>query len=163
MQETIKKRDLLNVIKTLSEYYDKTLPDKNIINVYWIALCKYTQSELQQAVLKHIACPYRGTKYPLIADLVKHLEPDHITLSEILAQARVKNTPLGVMAADYIGSHDLKAASNEYLWSRANEIKQLLPKWHHDLKAGLLSDHTNKLLKNNGFNLNKMGLLKNEL
>lgn len=145
----------LNTINQVSEYYGRPPLSDMILNMYFSGLEKYSAGQVEKALQAHMQDPQQGQFMPKIADLVRHLDIGEPKLDEVIALATSKTTPFGVMAAIYIGSHDLLKQDVNYLRQRAREILHKLPEWKERYGAGIYTDHEM-------FTLIKYGIKPNE-
>ena len=113
-------------------------PSDIMIKMTFSALQEYSLEQINHAVMKHIQCE---KWMPKPADIIKHIEGGDLTPDEIIAQARLKQNPCGVMAAIHIGSWDLENQESFYLRQRAQEVLILLPEWKQRAQRGEYTDH----------------------
>ncbi len=78
---------------------------------------------------------------PTPGDVTEKLEGGSITSDQIIAAARLAETPLGIMARIKIGTWDLSNQDGFYLRQRAEEVIQKLPQWRSRYASGELTDH----------------------
>lgn len=137
----------------LSEYYQKPRISSMALEIYLDALSDYSLEQIKQAARAHARDPKAGKFYPKAADLIAIMSgPDLSDLSadDLVAAARNKNTPLGILARIHIGSWDLNNQDAFYLRQRATECLQLLPKWASRAERGNYSDHEISIMVKHG-------------
>lgn len=131
--------------------YDKPPLDSNIKLMWLQQLSGYSLEQVKQSVMKHL----RASQFsPKLADLIIGLQGAKPKAREILAAARLKNSPFGVMAACHIGGWDLKMLEDYALETRAHEIIELHDGWAADYAAGTISDNHIEVMAKNGVMLN---------
>lgn len=135
------KRNFQELFNMLSDYYQREPLNANALRVYFMGLQKYTYEQVQFAASKHLENVNSGQFFPKIADFIKHLDNKGLTSDEIIAEARLAQTPFGVMARIHIGHHSLDTGDPFYLKERAAEIKLKLPEWQSRAAAGDYTDH----------------------
>ena len=128
----MKTEELTNFIEIWESLWEMYRPPNSpakpsdiMIKMTFAALSEYSLEQVNHAVMKHI----QSEKWmPKPADIIKHIEGGALTADEVIAEARLKRTPFGVMAAIHIGSYDLTHQDSFYLKQRAQEvISQLHP------------------------------------
>ena len=124
----------------IAALYDKEIVGPKL-QAYWLILGKYPAEDVQVAAMKHMEDPKSGTWMPKPADILKHINGQELTTDQIIAMARLKNCPLGVMAAIQIGSYDLDNQDSFYLKQRAEEVLQLIPEWKEKANNGDYTEH----------------------
>ncbi len=124
----------------ISTTYDKELSEEKI-GIFWLLLGKYPVDQIRAALIKHIEHPSDGKWMPKPSDIIKHINGFDLSTDQIIAMARLKNCPLGVMAAIQIGSYDLDNQDSFYLKQRAEEVLQLIPEWKEKANNGEYSEH----------------------
>lgn len=137
------KSEFKATLDGLSEYYQKPVLSVVAMQLYFASLEEYDISQIHSAIGKHLKNPKNGQFYPKAADLAGHIEGGVVTADMVLAAARLKRCPMGVLAAMHIGSYDLEHNNDPfYLKQRAEECIQLIPEWKHKMDSGDITDHT---------------------
>jgi len=143
------RAEFKSFVDGLSAVYGKEKLPMMAVQIYFEALSKYSLSSVMAAASAHLSDVERGTFFPRVADFVRNIEGDAITADQILAAARLADTPLGVLARIQIGSYDLNNKTDMfYLKQRAEECLQLLPEW----KKGNYTEHQISEMLNKGVN-----------
>jgi len=137
----VNKGEMFDLLNSLEDYYGSKPASTATVNLYVMGLTGYTQEQVQAAVGKHMQNPRNGQFFPKVADLVKYINGLDLSTDQIIAMARLKNCPLGVMAAIQIGSYDLDNQDSFYLKQRAEEVLQLIPEWKEKANNGEYSEH----------------------
>lgn len=137
----VNKGDMNELLHTLAEYYGSKPPSTGTINLYVMSLTGYTQEQVEAAAAKHMQNTKNGQFMPKVADILKYINGIDLTTDQIIGMARLKQCPLGIMAAIKIGSGDLKNQDSFYLKQRAEEVLQLLPEWKAKANNGEYSEH----------------------
>jgi len=120
------------------EYYQKPVFSNIALKIYFSGLARFEYQQVEDAISSHISDGPNGQFLPKVVDLVKLIEGGTLTTDEILAAARLCETPLGVLSRVVIGSYDLKNCTDMfYLKQRAEECVQHLPRW----KLGEYTQH----------------------
>ena len=94
-------------LDSLSEYYQRDPLRPMAVKIYFNALKDYGIEQIDDAVTMHLQDSESGKFYPKAADLIKHLEGGEIKADDIVAAARLADSPLGILSRIHIGSHDL--------------------------------------------------------
>lgn len=132
------KKQFMELMNATSEYYQKPPLSKIALQMYFSGLERFEYERIEQAISSHISSSDTGQFYPKVVDLVKLIEGGTLSTDEILAAARICETPLGVLSRIVIGSYDLKHSTDMfYLKQRAEECVQHLPRW----KLGEYTQH----------------------
>jgi hypothetical protein len=142
----------------LADYYNpKTAGDNNparlsrmTLQITFAGLEEYSMDQISQAATAHIKDPDSGMFMPDVANLTKHLSGGAIKADQIVAAAKLAETPLGIMAKIHIGSWDLNRLNSFDLKQRAEEVLQLLPAWKVAAAAGEYSDHQITIMTKHG-------------
>ena len=112
------------------------------VQIYFDALSKYPLSNVMAAASAHLTDVERGTFFPKVADIVRGIEGGTVTTDNVISQARLANTPMGVLCRIQIGSFDLNNQTDMfYLKQRAQECIDLIPEWKARAAMGDYSDH----------------------
>jgi len=134
----------LALINATSKYYCKPPLEEMVIKIYFNALNSYEYKQVEHAIGKHVSDPGKDGKFmPRVSDIIRHIDGGPITADQIIAGARLKETPLGVLCAIHIGSFDLKTTHKDifYMRQRAEECTQKMPEWKEKGLMGTYSDH----------------------
>ena len=129
------------------ENYDK--PPLGIqIKAMWIQqLGEYSIAQVRDSAMKHL----RTSQFsPKLSDLIAGLQGTKPKAREILAAARLKKTPFGVMAAGHIGSWDLNSLDDYALETRAQEIVELYQTWSDAYAVGDIKPRMAALIAKSG-------------
>lgn len=144
-------QEFSGVMDMVRANYDKPPLDAGIKLMWLQQLDQYSIEQVKQSAMKHL----RTSQFsPKLADLITGLQGTKPKAREILAAARLKRTPFGVMAACHIGSWDLKMLDDYALETRAQEIVELHDGWAADYAAGTISDNHIEVMAKNGVMLN---------
>ena len=120
------------------EYYQKPVFSTIALKIYLSGLERFEYQQVEAAISSHIAGGPNGQYLPKVVDLVRLIEGGTLSTDDILAAARLCETPLGVLSRIVIGSYDLKNSTDMfYLKQRAEECVQHLPRW----KLGEYTSH----------------------
>ena len=131
----------LGFMNALAEYYGKPAMSTVVVTMYFNGLQDYSYSQVEQAASKHMQSG-TGQFIPKIADFVRHIEGGQVTADQVIASARLANTPMGILCRIQIGSFDLGAKGDMfYLRQRAEECLQLMPEWKERASAGDYTNH----------------------
>lgn len=152
MNEGDKKR-FQEAFNALSEYYQRDSLSKAALQIYFSALHMYEFDQVQWAVSKHVQNHENGQYYPKVADIVRIIEGGEITSDQVLAAARLADTPMGILCRIHIGTWDLKNQTDMfYLRQRAEECLHLMPEWKARALAGDYTDHEISIMIKHGVN-----------
>lgn len=134
--------EFIKFMNTITEYYGKDPLSGMIIEIYFNGLSDYSFDQVKGATSKHMTDPANGQFLPKIADIKKHIDGGVMSADSILAAARMRSTPLGILCLIQIGTYDLEHQSDMfYLKQRAQECIDLLPEWRERAVLGDYSDH----------------------
>lgn len=128
-------------MEELSDYYQKPKLSNNILLVYFESLENYSIEQVSQAISKHLQDPDKYNTFPKIADFKRILEGGEVTPDMIIAAAKLKKSPLGIMARIHIGTWDLNNLGSFDLRQRATECQELMGEWQERVSNGEYSDH----------------------
>ena len=134
-------------------------PSNNAVNYVFELLCEYSIEHIKKALSEHgNNCKFAPTP----ADVVKILQNHSIygdsanvecpSVDEILALARLADTPLGVLAMVQIGSYDLNNQDLFYLKQRAQEVILKFDDYVARCRAGDYTRHEIETMKKYGVN-----------
>ena len=126
----------------LCEAYDKDKMSKMALQIYFEAMRRFDIDQVLTAASAHLADPKHGTFFPKVADLIRQIEGGEVTTDHVIAAARAKSTPFGILCRIQIGTFDLDNQTDMfYLKQRAQECLDLLPEWKARAAAGEYTDH----------------------
>lgn len=125
----------------LSEYYQKDKLSKMALRLYWEPLKRFEFSQITAAITAHTQNPDGGQFYPKVSDIIGYIDGCKPTASEVIAMARLKNCPFGIIARIIIGTRDLNDGDHFYLVDRANEILSQYDQIKARCAIGEYSDH----------------------
>lgn len=136
------KPQLLRLLNSTSEMYQRSLLSTDAIKLYFFALEDFSIDQVKGAITSHIRDPEHGTFYPKVADIVRHILGGQVTTDEVISAARLKETPFGILCRIQIGSFDLENQKDMfYLRQRAQECLDKLPQWKSKALGGEYSKH----------------------
>ena len=126
-------QEFSSVMDMVRANYDKPPLEVNLKAMWIQQLGQYSIDQVKQSAMKHL----RTSQFsPKLSDLISGLEGTKPKAREILAAARLKKTPFGVMAAGHIGSWDLNSLDDYALETRAQEVVDLYDGWVATYAAG---------------------------
>ena len=135
-------RRFLELMNATSEYYGKLPPSSIVVRMYFNGLKDYTYKQVEASISNHIKNAETGCYMVKVADIVRGIQGGKLTADQIIGAARLANTPMGVLARIWIGSHDINHCENMfYLKHRAEECMQMMPVWIHKASTGDYSEH----------------------
>ena len=124
------KNNFLKMINDISDYYRIDRLSNTLLAIYFNGLDDYSFQQVEFAIGKHMADPKSGQFMPKIADIVRHIQGGEITTDQVLAAARLANTPFGILCRIQIGTYDLEHQTDMfYLKQRAEECLAMVPEW----------------------------------
>jgi len=136
----------------VSDYYQKPKLSKMALQIYFGALDRFTIEDVTRATSAHVQDTASGSFYPKAADLIEYLEGGEIKADDIVAAARLADSPLGILSRIHIGSHDLSNLNAFDLRQRAAECLQLLPGWKARAQDGEYTNHEISIMVKHGVN-----------
>lgn len=107
-----------------------------MLKIDFEVLRPYSFDQITMAIIKHRSNPAKSAFFPTPGDLIAHLEGGNITADQVVAAAKLANTPFGIMARMHIGTGNLNDLNSYELKQIAEEVLQLLPKWKEQAAAG---------------------------
>ena len=116
-------------------------------------LKEFNIDQIYLAYNSHRQNPDSGMYPPTPAHLMKYFKAQSFSPDEIIAAARLKQTPLGILAAIHIGQGDLEGQNEFYLRQRAHEVLQLLPLWQNKFNQNKISANTLATFKKYGVSI----------
>ena len=119
----------------------------DLLRISFAALKPYTIEQIAEALTQHIRDPMSGKYAPKPANIVEKIEGVPPDIDAILAAARLKTTPLGILAYNHISSWNLNNLSYYELKPIATECLQLLPLWKHRIQNQEYTKHELALLE----------------
>jgi|GEM_PF-2569597 len=144
------KKAFKELMDATSEYYQREPLSKMALQMYFAALSHLSFEQVREAINIHVQRK-GGQFYPKASDIIAILEGGEVTHDQIIAEARLKRTPFGVLCAIEIGSWDLHNQTDMfYLKQRAEECLQLLPEWKARALAGEYTDHEISIMLKHG-------------
>jgi hypothetical protein len=135
------KQSFKKLFDDMAGYYDKPELSQGVLGIYFAALERFSIEQVRHAANKHIQDDKHGPFFPKVANIVFHLEGGGITNDGIIAAARLKQTPLGILCCIQIGTMSLASGDSFHLRQRAEECLQLLPEWKARALSGDYTDH----------------------
>ncbi len=138
--ETNDKQAFLSLINSISGLLQKDPLTTESMGLFFNLLSEYSFEQVNYAIGQHMRSS-TGQFMPKPADVFKHLQGSDINIEEIIAQARLKKTPFGVLASIKIESWNLDHCSGYDLRVLAREVEILLPEWKETKAKGIYTDH----------------------
>jgi hypothetical protein len=151
-QEKIRLAALGEIFDPLCDYYGREPLNAQALIMYSNLLIDHAPDQIAKAAQAHCMST-GGSFFPTANKLLEWLggvsvSPESIKPSQIIAAARLKKTPLGVIAAGLIGSSDLANMDSFFLNQRAEEVRQQLPQLVRDAAQGYYEDwHMSLMIK----------------
>ena len=134
-------KNFTSLLDSISEYYDKKPVSIPVCKLYFASLIDFDLGQISAAITRHIESPDKYNAFPKIADFKRHLEGGEVTPDMIISAAKLKRSPLGILARIHIGTWDLNNLGSFELKQRAIECQELLPAWKERAANGEYSDH----------------------
>lgn len=149
--ENTDRAGFAEMMKGLCEYYRVDDLSRMAINIYFNGLQKYSLAQLEQAASEHACNTKSGQFFPKISDFVKYIDGhQELTVDQIIALARARKCPLGIMCAIKIGSFDLfENASSDAPFLRRQKAEECLlelPEWRLRAENGDYTDHEHTIM-----------------
>lgn len=136
------KNRFITLMNGVSEYYgEKKERSLDVIKLYFDSLINFDLDQVSSAITKHIESPDHGQFFPKIADFKRQLDGATANPDMIIAAAKLKKTPLGILARIHIGTWDLNNLGSFDLRQRAIECQDLIGEWKERAAKGEYSDH----------------------
>lgn len=135
------KKQFKSLMDGLSEYYAKPELTKPVLQMYYASLEMFDIESVSGAINKHIQSPDHGAFMPKVGCLIRQLDGATVNPDMIIAAAKLKKTPLGILARIHIGTWDLNNLGSFDLRQRAIECQDLISEWKERAANGEYSDH----------------------
>jgi len=132
-----------DLLDTAYGIYGKEI-DTQTQRVWWMIFKDFDFTEIEVAVTRHITTSKFTPKPADILDQINGVKP---TADQIVALAKVPNTPLGCIARIQIGSWDLDNQDAFYLRQRAEEVLMNWESIATASRSGNYDDHTIAVMK----------------
>lgn len=133
------------------------VPSNKIINIIFESLIEFDITLIKKALSEHCKkCKYSPTLSDVMEILHKHSIYFDASLvecpspDEIIALAKMADTPLGVLARIKIGSYDLDNQNSFYLKQRAQEFILKFDDYVNRCSMGDYTDHELSIMKKYG-------------
>ena len=140
----------VKIVEFVFEIFDSYREDRPVglmLEMWTLGLAPYTLEQIRGAFFQRAQQDkYAGMCPKAPAELIKYLTAEKPSLDEVIAEARLKKTPFGVLCAIQIGSWDLDNQDAFYLRQRAHECLSLLPEWEARAASGDYTEHEIKTL-----------------
>jgi hypothetical protein len=134
-------RHFADMLDSVSEYYDKKPASVPVCKLYFASLINFDLDQVSAAITKHIESPEHGAFMPKVGCLIRQLSGATTSPDMIIAAAKLKKTPLGILARIHIGTWDLNNLGSFDLRQRAIECQDLLGEWKERAAKGEYSGH----------------------
>lgn len=134
-------KNFADMLDSISEYYDKKPVSIPVCKLYFASLINFDLGQISAAITRHIESPGKYNAFPKIADFKRILEGGEVTPDMIIAAAKLKRSPLGILARIHIGTWDLNNLGSFDLKQRAIECQELMGEWQERVSNGEYSDH----------------------
>lgn len=112
-----------------SVYYQKDPMQPMALKIYFNALDRFTLDQVQGAISQHIQDPDQGRFYPKVADIVRNIEGDNLKPEDLVAEANVKESPLGILVLMHIDDFTFNSANSNDVRQAAHNCMVMLPDW----------------------------------
>ena len=145
-------KNFADMLDSISEYYDKKPVSIPVCKLYFASLINFDLGQISAAITRHIESPDKYNAFPKIADFKRILEGGELTPDMIIAAAKLKRSPLGILARIHIGTWDLNNLGSFDLKQRAIECQDLLVEWKQRAANGEYSDHELSIMIKHGVN-----------
>ncbi|MCK5613418.1 hypothetical protein KAR91_66725 [Candidatus Pacearchaeota archaeon] len=146
------KNDLERFITEMTfagDIYSKNLHDGAMLKFFTL-LSDHPIDLVVNALNAHMKDPSSGMYAPKPADLIRKIEGEPLTAEEILQAAIKSNTPMGILAADVIGSFEMRSLSRSDLLKIAKGIVSEVRDWQRKYNGGSISAHALKIIESKG-------------
>jgi len=123
--------------------------DSPLVDIYFDLLIEYPIDEVTRAFKHHIKHGAKKDFFPKPGNIIDIIEGKEVDIKpdDLVALALAKKTPLGVLAAAWIGSFDLGNGNTIYLRGRAKEFLTELDMIIHRSNHGTFTPWELNLLK----------------
>lgn len=144
------REEFIKLMGSMANCFHKEPLAVDAIMLYFSALKNYPIEQVRWALNRHLVS---SKFFPRVADVTEHLEGRTLSTDEIIAQARLKKTPLGILCRIKIGSYDLNHQTDMfYLKQRAEECLSEINDWKRRASNGDYTDHEISIMIKHGVN-----------
>ena len=140
------------VMKDLCDYYEKSELSNGVLLMYFDSLSAFSLEEVKTAANRHVSSPDHGAFMPKVGCLIRQLDGATASPDMIIAAAKLKRSPLGILARIHIGTWDLDNLGSFDLRQRAIECQDLIGEWKQRAANGEYSDHELSIMIKHGVN-----------
>lgn len=115
------------LMEGICETYQRPHLEAAAVMIYIAALHDFSFNQVQMAIYAHI----RKVKFvPRPSDIIDNIEgASEITTDQVIAAARAKKSPFGILCLVKIGTCDLNTSDPFALKARAQECIDMIPEW----------------------------------
>ena len=146
------KNQFKEILDGMADMYNRDPLSVIALKMYFDVLIAHDIDIIVKAAEMHMRDPKSGQYFPKPADFIKYIEGESIDENLLIAMAKLKDCPLGILARIHIGSYDLGSPDTFYLRQRATECLQQLPEWKERAAKGDYTDHEISIMLKYGVN-----------
>ena len=137
-------------MKDLCDYYDKTELSNGVLLMYFDSLATFSLDEVKAAASRHVSSPDHGAFMPKVGCLIRQLDGATVSPDMIIAAAKLKKSPLGILARIHIGTWNLNNLGSFDLRQHAIECQDLMESWKERAANGEYSGHELSIMIKHG-------------
>lgn len=143
------KKNFKALFDELAQVYNRSALSNGAMKIYFNALAEYSFEQIRAGCNKHLTTA--GERFfPLPADVIRHMDGGKPTADEVIAAAKLADTPLGILCRIQIGTWDLNHQQDGYLRQRAHECLFQLDEWASRAQRAQYSDHEISIMLKHG-------------
>lgn len=142
------KNEFYEFMDTLAKYYRREITELEA-DIYFSLLEEYSVKQIKWSATKHMKSISRGSFFPKANELIANLCGGNFDFTEdqIIAMARLKSTPIGIMCRIQIGTFNLNSQDWRLQKQCAQECIALMPAWADRALRGDYKNHEISIMR----------------
>jgi len=133
--------DFIDSIHSIGDNYNRAPLSRQTLAVWFEALREHSLETVQKAVAEHVTDPDQGRFFPTIAHLIAKIGvAAEVDAQFLLAEARMRSTPLGMRVLGHIPTSDFHALQEPVLLQRASQLLGRVDEWRSKHEQGDYTD-----------------------
>jgi len=139
--DTNDTREFTGVIHAIAENYNRQRLGQQTLAIWFNGLKEYPLDQVKKAVADHVLDADQGRFFPTVAHIIAQIGVKaELDASSLLAEARMRSTPLGMRVLSKIQTHDLQSKNEFELRDQASRLLTVVDGWRDKHLAGNYTD-----------------------
>ena len=131
----------IDTIHSIADNYNRAPLGRQTLSVWFGALKDHPLEVVQKAIADHVTDPDQGRFFPTIAHLIAKIGvAAEVDAQFLLAEARMRSTPLGMRVLGHIPTSDFHALQEPVLLQRASQLLGRVDEWRSKHEKGNYTD-----------------------